>query len=122
MCPIVTRPVEICSLLVPFQVEIYTTLEINQVSIKFKLDTDSQVNIIKKYVFKKLNSILSKTYVKLTSYSGDSIPIAGMCVLPYKEQHLECYVTCTYAKQPSVRISKCLHKIRMVETTIHHSY
>ena len=80
--------------------EIYTTLEINQVPIKFKLDTGSQVIIITNNVFKKLNSNLSKTNVKLTSFSGDPIPIAGKCVLPYKEQQLECYVT--YANQPSV--------------------
>ena len=131
------------------QDEIYTTLEINQVPIKFKLDTGSQVNIITNNVFKKLNSILSKTNVKLTSYSGDSIPIAGKCALPYKEQQLECFVT--YANQPSVLgyksccklglikvtmatdknsdrffpcgyISKCLHKIRMFEATILHSH
>ena len=89
------------------QDEIYTTLEINQVHIKFKLDTGSQVNIITNNVFKKLNSILSKTNVKLTSYSGDSIPIAGKCVLPYKEQQLECYVT--YANQPSVLGLSLIH-------------
>ena len=99
MFQLIIRLVE-SSLLVLFRVEIYTTLEINQVAIKFKLNTGSQVIIITNNVFKKLNSNLSKTNVKLTSFSGDSIPIAGKCVLPYKEQQLECYVT--YANQPSV--------------------
>ena len=98
------------------QDEIYTTLEINQVLTKFKLDTGSQVNIITNNVFKKLNRILSKTNVKLTSYSGDSIPIAGKCVLLYKEKQLECYVT--YANQPSVLGYKSCCELGLIKVTL----
>ena len=65
--------------------ETYKTLEINQVPIKFKLDTGSNVHIIPNNVFMKLNQNLSKTNVKLTRYSDDFIPFAGKCVLPCKE-------------------------------------
>ena len=97
------------------QDEIYTTLE-NQVHIKFKLDTGSQVNIITNNVFKKPISILSKPNVKRTSYAGDSIPIAGKCVLPYKEQQLECYVT--YAKQPSVLGYNIWCELELIKVTL----
>jgi hypothetical protein len=56
----------------------------------------SQVNIISEKTYNKMKmQKLSSTKAQLYGYSGNTIPILGMCVLPYKDHQLEFFVTST---------------------------
>ena len=59
--------------------ECHTTLDIEGQSIKFKVDTGSQVNILPSLVNKQLNitSKLTKSTTRLTSYSGEDLVVQG---------------------------------------------
>ena len=59
--------------------ECYTTLDIEGYSVKFKVDTSSQVNILPSSVYEKLKvrSKLAKPTTRLTSYSGEDLKVQG---------------------------------------------
>ena len=59
-------------------------LETNNESIKYKIDTGAQVNVLPRHLFKKLSppSKLKSTPVKLSAYNGSNIPVNGKCILP----------------------------------------
>jgi hypothetical protein len=57
-------------------------LENPNVTIKFKLDTGAQVNLIPKRLFDKIpdkDSFLKQSKIKLLNYSGNSITNLGKC-------------------------------------------
>ena len=56
-------------------------LWVQNLPIRFKIDTGSQVNIIPWSLFKKISSKLQlkQTKTKLISYTGDNVMIAGAC-------------------------------------------
>ena len=57
-------------------------------TIKVKLDTGAQVNIMPVQVYNSMNTYKSKvlqpTKVKLTAYGGNNIPVIGLCQLKCK--------------------------------------
>uniref|UniRef100_A0A1Y1LD52 Reverse transcriptase domain-containing protein n=1 Tax=Photinus pyralis TaxID=7054 RepID=A0A1Y1LD52_PHOPY len=64
----------------------FTTLEINNQDINFKLDTGAMVNIVPVSVLKVINfdfHKIRKTNMKLCTYTQEPIPILGQC-------HLKC--------------------------------
>ena len=73
-----------------FAIENYTpgtdwsmNLETNGSDVTYKLDTGAQVNVMPKSEYLKLirKPELKVTRVKLTAYSGSSIPVLGKCIL-----------------------------------------
>ena len=67
---------------------------VNGSSVKFKVDTGSQANIIPWAIFKTLQYTpkLKPTKIKLFSYSGDTIPTLGCCKLKCEGKLLEFFV------------------------------
>lgn len=51
-----------------------------------KLDTGAQANVISKDTFDKLHTRLNKTTTRLTSYSGNKIPVIGEVTVPCKHK------------------------------------
>jgi len=60
--------------------ECYTTLNVENVPVKLKVDTGAQVNILPLHVYSSLNTQakLVKSDTKLTSYSNDNLCVYGM--------------------------------------------
>ena len=64
--------------------------------IRFKIDTSSQANILPAEVFKSLKQVqLKATNAKLTSYTGEQLPVLGQCQLKYKDKILKFFVVDT---------------------------
>ena len=63
-------------------------LEINNISVKFKLDSGAQVNVIPRSIYKKLQPRpkLRETKLRLTAYNNTTIPIYGKCIATLKHQ------------------------------------
>jgi hypothetical protein len=63
---------------------VFKTLSIEGNEIKFKIDTGSQANIILVPTFEKIKlkqTRLERPTAKLTSYTGDYLPVVGECNL-----------------------------------------
>ncbi|XP_021369719.1 uncharacterized protein LOC110460854 [Mizuhopecten yessoensis] len=100
--------------------EVFVNLKLCQVSVKFKVDTGSQANMIPLKTVQKLRPTVKveKSKVTLTSYTGDKIPVAGRCVIPYKDSQLDFYVTdSTHTPLLGFRSSQDLKIIKVVLTT-----
>ena len=69
-------------------------LETNNESIKYKIDTGAQVNVLLRHLFKKLSSSpkLKSTPIKLSAYNGSSIPVHSKCNLPVNHRGKKFYV------------------------------
>ena len=74
--------------------ECYTTLDIEGHSVKFKVDTGSQVNILPNSVYKQLKgrSKLAKTTTRLTSYSGEDLKVQGHTSLRTQDKPINFYI------------------------------
>ncbi len=74
--------------------ECYTTLDIEGHSVKFKVDTGSQVNILPNSVYKQLKgrSKLAKTTTRLTSYSGENLKVQGRTSLRTQDKPIDFYI------------------------------
>ena len=59
-------------------------LETNNESIKYKIGTGAQVNVLPRHLFKKLSPPpkLKSTPIKLSAYNGSNIPVHGKRILP----------------------------------------
>ena len=77
--------------------ECYTTLDVEAVPVKFKVDTGAQVNILPLHTFNNLNSETSlvKSDTKLTSYSGNELHVKGTTCLKCADRQIEFYVVDT---------------------------
>jgi len=75
----------------------YTTLPVEGIPIKFKVDTGSQVNILPVSAYRKLTtqSPLKKCNTKLTSYSGGNLKVVGCSYLNCRQKELLFYVVDT---------------------------
>ena len=80
--------------------ECYVNLQLQGTPVKLKIDTGSQANILPQEVFQNLKRKpkLTQTPTKLTSYTGDVLPIIGQCTLTCEGKDLEFFV---------VRTSQC---------------
>ena len=84
--------------------------------IRFKNDTGSQANILPAEVFKSLKEVqLKATNAKLTSYTGEQLPVLGQCQLKYKDKILKFFVVDT-EQVPifGLQASKELNLIKLV--------
>ena len=74
--------------------ECYTTLDVEAVPVKFKVDTGAQVNILPLHTFNNLNTETSlvKSDTKLTSYSGNELHVKGTTCLKCADRQIEFYV------------------------------
>ena len=76
--------------------ECFVSMDVNGIQVKFKIDTGSQANFITNKVFKKVkssNSVLVKSNLRLTSYTGDRLKVLGKTKLTCMGQELDFYVT-----------------------------
>ena len=77
--------------------ECYTTLDVENVPVKFKVDTGSQVNILPLHTFNDLNttSEITKSTTKLTSYSDNQLCVKGTACLKCEGQQIVFYIVDT---------------------------
>ncbi|CAB4039108.1 Hypothetical predicted protein, partial [Paramuricea clavata] len=77
---------------------VFKTLSIEGNEIKFKIDTGSQANIIPLLTFEKMKlkqTRLERPTAKLTSYTGDYLPVVGECNLKCNNKTLKFFVVKT---------------------------
>ena len=74
--------------------ECYTTLNVEGHSVKFKVDTGSQVNILPNSLYKQWNvqSQLAKSTTRLTSYSGEDLKVQGCTSLRCQKKLIDFYI------------------------------
>ena len=60
-----------------------TILKVNNKSVKFKIDTGGQCNVLPEEIFDKIKKKpkLVATRTKLTAYGGTPVPVIGKCYL-----------------------------------------
>jgi hypothetical protein len=76
--------------------EYFKTLVMQDKQIQFKIDTGSQANILPVTMFRSLKDVqLETTAVKLTSYTGEHLPVLGQCYLKYNDKILKFFVVDT---------------------------
>ena len=77
--------------------ECHTTLDVEGHSIKFKVDTGSQVNILPLNVYKnlKVKDTLTKCTTRLTSYSGENLRVKGRSCLSCQNKLIDFYIVDT---------------------------
>jgi len=77
--------------------ECYSTLLVENHEVTFKVDTGAQVNILPVDVYYRIRgpSELKEARATLTSYTGDTLPVAGTCQLKCKGQMIEFYIANT---------------------------
>ncbi|CAB4044721.1 Transposon Ty3-G Gag-Pol poly, partial [Paramuricea clavata] len=96
--------------------EYFKTLVMQDKQIQFKIDTGSQANILPVTTFRSLKDVqLETTAVKLTSYTGEHLPVLGQCYLKYNDKILKFFVVDT--KQVPIlglQTSKDLNLIKLV--------
>ncbi|CAB3992300.1 Hypothetical predicted protein [Paramuricea clavata] len=77
---------------------VFKTLSIEGNEIKFKIDTGTQANIIPLPTFEKMKlkqTRLERPTAKLTSYTGDYLPVVGECNLKCNNKTLKFFVVKT---------------------------
>jgi hypothetical protein len=96
--------------------EYFKTLVMQNKQILFKIDTGSQANILPVTTFRRLKDVqLATTAVKLTSYTGEHLPVLGQCYLKCNDKILKFFVVDT--KQVPILglpTSKDLNLIKLV--------
>ena len=59
-----------------------TNLKVNNKSVKFKIDTGAQCNVLPEEIFDRIKKPkLVATRTKLTAYGGTPVPVIGKCSL-----------------------------------------
>ena len=73
------------------------TLDVENVPVKFKVDTGAQVNILPLHTFNDLNttSEITKSATKLTSYSDNELCVKGTACLKCAGQQIMFYIVDT---------------------------
>lgn len=76
-------------------------IKLERKPVKFKLDTDAQANVIPYSLLQRTGkkNILKPTNVKVSTYTGDKIPVKGKCNWTVKYKKKSCRVRC----QPDTR-------------------
>jgi hypothetical protein len=96
--------------------EYFKKLVMQDKQIQFKIDTGSQANILPVTTFRSLKDVqLETTAVKLTSYTGEHLPVLGQCYLKFNDNILKFFVVDT--KQVPIlglQTSKDLNLIKLV--------
>ena len=64
-----------------------TNLKVNNKSVKFKIDTGAQCNVLPKEIFDRIKKKpkLVATRTKLTAYGGTPVPVIGKCSLEIEQ-------------------------------------
>jgi len=77
--------------------ECHTTLDVEDHSVKFKVDTGSQVNILLLSVYKNLRvkQALTNCTTKLTSYSGENLKLKWRSCLSCQDKLIDFYIVDT---------------------------
>lgn len=75
----------------------FATLEVQGATIKFKVDTGSQANIIPANKLEQLKPRphVEKTSTRLMSYTGEDLPVCGQCTLQCRNRNLEFFIVDT---------------------------
>ena len=94
--------------------ELFVNIQIEGNSVKFKVDTGAQCNVLPQEKINQLrkNTYITSTPVKLTAYGGGNIPVKGRCEMEikYKEHKIkaEFYVVDTPNVKPILGLSTLL--------------
>ena len=77
--------------------ECFSTLNMQGMPIRFKIDTGSQANIIpvSKLQSFQCQPVVKKSTTKLTSYSGEELKVKGQCTINYQGHELQFFVVDT---------------------------
>ena len=76
--------------------ECFVTLDIQDMPVRFKVDTGSQANIIPVSIYRKLKepkAPLQTSKTSLTSYTGDKLHIIGKYTMKCMNKHLNVFVS-----------------------------
>ena len=77
--------------------ECHTSLQVQNLTVRFKVDTGSQVNILPQAMYDKLSTkpLMTKPVTKLTSYSGGNLKVVGCTRLMCEHRQLEFHIVDT---------------------------
>ena len=75
--------------------ECYTTLNVEHIPVKFKVDTGAQVNILPLHTYLNTQIKLEKSDTKLTTYSNDELCVKGKSRLECEGRSVEFYIVDT---------------------------
>ncbi|GFO00745.1 retrotransposable element tf2 155 kda protein type 1 [Plakobranchus ocellatus] len=76
--------------------ELFVHADVLGTSIKFKVDTGAQVNILPQKVYQRLKDVaMTKTTQKPTSYTGNRLRVLGKCTIEVMGVPLDFFVTDT---------------------------
>ncbi|GFO13435.1 polyprotein [Plakobranchus ocellatus] len=76
--------------------ELFVHVDVLGTSIKFKVDTGAQANVLPQKVYQRLKDVaMTKTTQKLTSYTGNRLRVLGKCIIEVKGVPLDFFVTDT---------------------------
>ena len=99
--------------------ECFVSMDVNGIQVKFKIDTGSQANVITNKVFikdKSSNSVLVKSSLRLTSYTGDRLKVLGKTKLMCMGHELDFYVT--NSKQMSLLGFKASQDLGLIKVVL----
>ena len=105
------------------QAEATTIMKMNGKSVKVKLDTGAEVNVMPKRVFdliKDKKTLLSQTSTRLKGYGGNNIPVLGatkvQCEVNSNTEEIQFYVVETASKTVlSLKTCKKLDLIKILD-------
>lgn len=95
--------------------ECFSTQKVEGHYITFKIDTGSQANIlpVDEYYKIKGGTELQKSTAKLTSFTGDTLPVMGTCQLKCQDQLLDFFVANT--NQPPILGLKSSQDLELIQ-------
>ena len=99
--------------------ECFVSMDVNGIQVKLKIDTGSQANVITNKVFikdKSSNSVLVKSSLRLTSYTGDRLKVLGNTKLMCMGHELDFYVT--NSKQMSLLGFKASQDLGLIKVVL----
>ena len=94
--------------------EWFHKVQLQNIKLKFKLDTGSEVNLISDKIYEKLTPRpqLTSAIKKVTAYTGHPVPVLGKCILTCTDRDhtidLDFYVASTQEGPPILGLQACV--------------
>lgn len=82
--------------------QLFVTVDVENITVKFKVDTGAQGNVLPLHTYNSLHNkpSLNKTKTRLTSFTGGNLSVKGTCTLNVMGEELKFYVVDT--NQPAL--------------------